>query len=585
MSILALLPALLLVLATSASAGGLLVAGQNSRSVLEFDAQSGALARVFARTIEVGFSNPGGIALRPTDGALFVSSRGTGEIWRYDTATGDVITPAVKTGLIAPNGVDFATSGAFLYFADAKDTNSESTDAVKRLDPATAAVTTLGSTANAEFADVAVNGSDVFAVDSDGSRIVRFPAAGGPGATVIAAGLTHPADLAFRSATRLLVADTGADRVVEYLNSGGSWIFDRIVLPASAGVQDPCALAIAPSGALTVAGCASNDVVSVDLATLAVTPLVAAGAGGLASPKDVAWSGSTLLAASPISNAVHYFDSAGHPTGVRAQGRTPALDAGFALSPGQTRLAIASSLADEVIEHDVATGVPLRTIAGVCGGLFPSDVTYRADGDLFVACFGANSVDRIDRTSGAVFPFVLGGTGGLFAPRSLGFGPNGDLFVASASGELLEYDGASGSFVRAFVDTTGNGRGAIDPYGFVFRSGALYIASFFDDAVAKYDAATGAFLATLVASGSGGLDGPAALDFGPDGDLFVASSQNDSVRRYDAATGAFVSVFVASGTGGLLAPIDLAFVPEPGAVGLAAGALAIAALAWRRRLR
>ena len=50
--------------------------------MLEFDAQSGSFTRVFAATVEQGFQNPGGIALRPTDGALFVSSRGSGEIWR-----------------------------------------------------------------------------------------------------------------------------------------------------------------------------------------------------------------------------------------------------------------------------------------------------------------------------------------------------------------------------------------------------------------------------------------------------------------------------------------------------------------------
>ena len=81
----------------------LFVAGQGSQNVLAYDAGSGAFAGVFAETVHDGFRNPGGIALRPTDGALFVSSRGTGEIWRYDTATGAVVVPAVKTGLTSPN--------------------------------------------------------------------------------------------------------------------------------------------------------------------------------------------------------------------------------------------------------------------------------------------------------------------------------------------------------------------------------------------------------------------------------------------------------------------------------------------------
>jgi DNA-binding beta-propeller fold protein YncE len=575
--------AVALLLAASAPGAELLVAGQDDRAVLGFDAASGAFTRVFAQTIDVGFSNPGGIALRPSDGALFASSRGSGEIWRYDTATGAVVTPAVKTGLFAPNGIDFAATGASLYFADAKDINSESDDAVKKLDVASGAVTLIGSTASAEFADVAVNGSDVFAVDSDGSRVVRFPAAGGSGTTVIGAGLNHPADLVFRSATRLLVADTGTDRVLEYLNSGGSWSFDRVVLPASAGVQDPCSLAISPAGALTVGGCLSNDVVLVDLTTLAVTPLIAPGAGGLASPKDLAWSGSTLLVANPVANAVVYYDASGAPTGVRAQGISPALDGGIALSADESRVAIASLSGDELLEYAAATGTVLRRIGAVCGGQFPSDVAYGPGGDLFATCFGASSVNRIAASTGAVSAFVAGGSGGLFAPRALAFGPNGNLFVASASGELLQYNGASGSFVNAFVDATGNGGGAIDPYGFRFQSGLLYVTSFFTDSVAVFSATSGAFVATRVASGSGGLDEPTAVAFAADGSLLVASHGDDSVRRYDAATGAYLGAFVPSGSHGLAGPGDLAALPEPRApLALGAGAALLAALARRR---
>jgi WD40 repeat protein len=568
-----------LFLAGSAPGAELLVAGEGNRAVLGFDAASGAFTRVFAQTISVGFSNPGGIALRPSDGALFVSSHANpGEIWRYTTATGAVVTPAVKTGLLSPNGIDFDATGASLYFADRKDGSSSTDDAVKRLDIATGAVTTIGSTTAAEFADVAVNGTDVFAVDTDGNRVVRFPAGPG-GATVIGSGLSGPADLAFRSPTRLLVADTGSDSVLEYLNNGGTWGLDRVVLPASAGVQDPCALAIAPGGALTVAGCLSNDVVLVDLTTLAVTPFIAPGVGGLASPKDLAWNGSTLFVANPVANAVVYYDASGAPTGVRAQGITPALDGGIGISADETRVAVASTANDVVIEYAATTGGPLRKLASVCSTTFPSasDVAYGPGGDLFVACSGSSSVNRIDAATGAVSTFVASGSSSLFAPRSLSFGPNGNLFVTGATGELLQFNGASGSFVNAFVDAGGNTGGPTDPYGFRFTSGLLYVTSLFTDSVAVYSAATGAFVATRVASGSGGLDEPTGVAFASDGSLLIASHANDTVRRYDAGTGAYLGVFVPAGSHGLDAPIDLAVLPEPAApVALAAGALLLA---------
>jgi WD40 repeat protein len=180
--------------------------------------------------------------------------------------------------------------------------------------------------------------------------------------------------------------------------------------------------------------------------------------------------------------------------------------------------------------------------------------------------------------------FVSGGSGGLVTPRGLAFGPNGNLFVASFSTEVLEYDAATGVFIGVFVDATGNGGGVMDPYGLLFHGGSLFVASFFPDEVKQFDAVTGAFVQTFVTSGAGGLSGPTNLAFGPDGDLYVTSYRDNAVRRYDGTDGSFVEVFVASGSGGLSGPIDLEFVPEPTVSGaLASGALLLWGLCVRRR--
>jgi DNA-binding beta-propeller fold protein YncE len=567
-----------------AGADALYVAGQDSQSVLEFDAASGAFVGVVAETITESFRNPGGIARHPGDGSLYVASRGTGEIWRFDPDTGDLLPPVVKTGLDAPGGIDFDAAGGALYFADTKDAISESVDSVKRLDLAGGRVTTLGTTAGADFTGVAANGSAVFAVDTDGHRIVRFPTGGGPVTTVVSSGLSDPRGIVFRSATRFLVADAGSDRVLEYQDLAGTWSFDRVVLAASAGVVDPCGLAIAPDASLTVTGCGSHHAVRVDLTSLAVTTLVAPGAGGLSSPKDAVWSGDTLFVASAVANAVIYFDTAGEPTGARAQGETTHYDGGVGLSSDDARLAITSLTDNAVVELDAESGAVLRTFFGVCG-FFPNDVTYGLGDDLFVSCLDGNSVVRIDGASGAnLGAFVSPSSGGLIAPRGLRFGPGGDLFVSSGTGEVLRYDGVSGGFVGVFVDAGGNGSGPLDPYGMAFGVGSLYVASLFTDEVKRFDPATGAFVATTVPSGSGGLDAPTALAIGPDGDLYVASRDNDSVRRYAADTGTYLGVFVAAGSGGLDAPVGLAFrvLPEPRA-GLVAGGVALLMLRRARR--
>ncbi len=541
----------------------LYVASQQTQEVLTFDENTGAFEDVFATTVTVGFRIPVGIALRPTDGSLYVSSVSTGEIWSYTTATGVPVTPAITAELFAPGGVDFDAAGTFLYLADASTVDSETSDEVKRVDVGTGVVTAVGSNNQADFLGIAVNGSDVFATDIDQHRIIRFPTSGGNGTVVASTGLSSPEALLFPTSAQMLVADSGNDRVVEYLESGGNWVVNREVLAASAGVDQPGGLALAPDGRLTVSGRQSGDVVLVDLTTLVVTPLVSPGAGGLSDPASLAWSGNTLLVASPSGNAIFYFDSSGQPTGMRAEGLSAALNAGIHLSSDRTRLYVASFAANDVFEYDTESGVRLRSFNMVCPNLpFPFDIAIGGDGRLYISCLLNHSIERIDLTTGmSLGSFVLGGTGGLVSPRGLAFGENGNLFVANGDGTVLQFDATTGAPVSPvpFIAASGSGWSNLDAYGLRFRNGVLYVASLFENEVVAFDAAAGGFLSVFVSAGSGGLDGPRALDFGPDGNLYVASQGSDTVLEYDGVTGAFVGTFVSAGSGGLDAPFDLVF--------------------------
>jgi hypothetical protein len=79
------------------------------------------------------------------------------------------------------------------------------------------------------------------------------------------------------------------------------------------------------------------------------------------------------------------------------------------------------------------------------------------------------------------------------------------------------------------------------------------------NAILRYDGTTGAFLNTFVSAGSGGLDGPIAMVFRPDGYLYVTGWRSNSVLRYQASNGAYVSTVVPLGSAGLSSPIDLLF--------------------------
>jgi DNA-binding beta-propeller fold protein YncE len=83
-----------------------------------------------------------------------------------------------------------------------------------------------------------------------------------------------------------------------------------------------------------------------------------------------------------------------------------------------------------------------------------------------------------------------------------------------------------------------------------------------NNSVLHYDGITGALRGVFVRSGSGGLNGPQNLIFGPDGNLYVSSHNTGSVLRYNGTTGAFIDAFVPAHSGGLANPDQLAFGPD-----------------------
>jgi DNA-binding beta-propeller fold protein YncE len=82
----------------------------------------------------------------------------------------------------------------------------------------------------------------------------------------------------------------------------------------------------------------------------------------------------------------------------------------------------------------------------------------------------------------------------------------------------------------------------------------LLVTSSFSDTIERFDGFTGESLGSFVAAGAGGLDGPAGVAVGPDGNVYVTSSTQE-VLRYDGETGAFIDVFAT----GLNSPNNVQF--------------------------
>ncbi len=143
--------------------------------------------------------------------------------------------------------------------------------------------------------------------------------------------------------------------------------------------------------------------------------------------------------------------------------------------------------------------------------------------------------------------------------------PDGAWIVcAEAVNEVRRFDPADLSVWDVLVtedpDTAALEGGGLDgPTAAAFGpDGLLYVSSFNDDRVLRFTA-EGVYLDTFVAAEDGGLDGPdISLVWGPDGDLYVPSWYGSAVIRYDGATGALVET-VMSAADGLSAPRVLVF--------------------------
>nr|MCH9653497.1 hypothetical protein [Planctomycetota bacterium] len=230
-------------------------------------------------------------------------------------------------------------------------------------------------------------------------------------------------------------------------------------------------------------------------------------------------------------------------------------------------------------DADTGQGQPGNFLGNfVASGLnSPRDLIFGPDGDLYVSNGFENSggsdhtVERFDGQTGASKgSFVIPGSGGIDVPSGLAFGPDGNLYVASAdSGQILRYDGQTGSIIGSGIFASGGG--LVEPRFIAFGPGSapgipdLYVADtgFLRDRILRFDGLTGAYIEDFVDRFEGGMGVPSGIAFDPSGNLYVASFSTNEILKFDS-NGDVVpgGPFIAAGTGGLANPRGVTVGPD-----------------------
>ena len=166
--------------------------------------------------------------------------------------------------------------------------------------------------------------------------------------------------------------------------------------------------------------------------------------------------GSLLVADGPEDRILTFDRDGGGQIGTFVTQQSGGLDNPIGLTFGPNgNLFVVSQGTHSIIEYEGATGAAIGTFAdlGTAGLSVPVDLIFGPSGDLFVSIGGDSSVARIDGMTGDIDTFVAPGSGGLSTPGGIRIHPDSKnvLVVSQDTDTVLEYDGATGEFVRVFA--------------------------------------------------------------------------------------------------------------------------------------
>lgn len=256
--------ATLLLAASTARAGDLLVSSRFSDNVLRYDANTGDFIGVFATGH--GMDNPNGIAYGP-DGNLYVGQGDDPQVLRFHGQTGEFIDefigPATPGGLIDCRAIIFGPD-EHLYVANG------SGDTVLKYDGQTGDFLGVAAAGNGLDGPVGITfgrGGNLYVASALSNRVLVF----GPGGVFVrtltcSPPLSNSVGVLFDPAGRLFVTGSSSHNIVTFDVAAGTC---NGTFAAGGNLSAPIHMILAPDGNLLVGSFLNDSVVKFDINTAA----------------------------------------------------------------------------------------------------------------------------------------------------------------------------------------------------------------------------------------------------------------------------------------------------------------------------